>query len=94
MKKESNIIYVRKPKKKKSYSRRTRKRRISVIIEENRIDDMDHTVIDKNIWTDDLCGGTSRCLNKGSGRVGDKRQRLASCGSDVRQQVGHHRTLT
>ena len=50
------------------------------------INDLDDTVVDKDIWTDDLCGGAGICLDEGSGGAGDERRRLASCRSDVHQQ--------
>jgi hypothetical protein len=69
-------------KKKDYYSRRARSSRIRCIVEKNRIDNMDDTVIDKNVWTNDF-RAQAVGSNKGSRRVGDELNRFASCRGNV-----------
>ena len=63
---------IEKKKEKREHSRRTRNRRIGSIVKEDRIDDVDDTVVDKNVRTNDFRAHAARSRNKGSRRIGDE----------------------
>ena len=66
----SQISHMKR-KEEKLHSRGARCSRIRCIVEKNRIDNMDNTVIDKNVWLNDL-GAQTVGFDECSRRVGNK----------------------
>ena len=59
-------------KEKGEHSRRTCNRKIRCIVKEDHIDDVDDTVVDKNVQMNNFHAHAARSHNKGSKRVGDE----------------------